>query len=243
MGYARRLTSKDATWARAWTADALADLVTINAVGGPRHGDVAYVTAEGKYYWWQDDGTWVTISAPTTDASLLTSGTLANARLSSDVPLDNVAEVISGLWDFTNGFKEKARSSKAGGWNDVAYAAGNFTGSGGMGWTVGAADQSDYGWCWIVGELALVTFNISDTDVVAPAGISLQIALPAGLTPSKTMVFPMLLWDAGVKAMGQAIVVAAGTNILCRKLDNSAWTVTAGANTLVQGFVLVRTAP
>lgn len=66
MGYTRRFTNKDATWARAWTADTLADLVTINAVGGPRHGDIAYVTSEAKYYWWQDDGTWVT---PTSSGS------------------------------------------------------------------------------------------------------------------------------------------------------------------------------
>ncbi len=65
MAYTRRSTDKDATWARAWTADALADLVSISALGGtvgPRHGDIAYVTATSNYYLWMDDDTWTQIT-------------------------------------------------------------------------------------------------------------------------------------------------------------------------------------
>lgn len=111
MGYTRRLTNKDATWARAWTADALADLVNINLDAGPRRGDVAYVTSEGKYYWWQDDGTWLDPSTPTTNASLLTSGTVALARLPTPVTTP---------------------------WTDVAYDAGDFLAHTGT-WTLDPA--------------------------------------------------------------------------------------------------------
>jgi hypothetical protein len=65
MAFVRRSTDKDATWARAWTADDLADLVDISALGGsesPRHGDIAFVTATGQYYLWMDDDTWTALS-------------------------------------------------------------------------------------------------------------------------------------------------------------------------------------
>lgn len=55
MAVVRRATDKDATWARAWTADAAADLASI---ADPRHGDVAFVSDEGLWYSWRDDGTW-----------------------------------------------------------------------------------------------------------------------------------------------------------------------------------------
>lgn len=64
--YTRRATDKDATWARAWTADDLTDLDAITALpgpNGPRRGDVAYVESEANYYWWMDNGTWVPASA------------------------------------------------------------------------------------------------------------------------------------------------------------------------------------
>jgi hypothetical protein len=61
MAYARRDTGNDATWQRAWTADAFVDLASISAILGPlspKHGDIAFVTAEGLYYHWADDGNW-----------------------------------------------------------------------------------------------------------------------------------------------------------------------------------------
>lgn len=61
MAYARRNTTLDATWQRAWTADAVVDLASISAIGGvagPKHGDIAFVTANSLYYLWMDDGTW-----------------------------------------------------------------------------------------------------------------------------------------------------------------------------------------
>lgn len=58
MAYARRSTTKDATWNRAWTADAVSDLTQLQTDGLPRRGDVAFVTATGHYYIWIDGGTW-----------------------------------------------------------------------------------------------------------------------------------------------------------------------------------------
>jgi hypothetical protein len=60
MAFTRRLVVHDATWARAWTADALVDLAVISALpfNGPKRGDFAFVTATGLYYLWMDDGSW-----------------------------------------------------------------------------------------------------------------------------------------------------------------------------------------
>lgn len=65
MGFTRRNTSDDATWNRAWTADAVADLTAIAAIVGserPHHGDIAFVTANSQYYLWLDNDTWIQIT-------------------------------------------------------------------------------------------------------------------------------------------------------------------------------------
>lgn len=60
MAIVRRDTDRDATWARAWTADALGDLATItgNGPNDARRGDHAFVTATGLWYLFLEDGTW-----------------------------------------------------------------------------------------------------------------------------------------------------------------------------------------
>jgi len=60
MAIVRRAPDLDATWARAWTADTLADLPDVVGTGynDAHHGDIAYVTLTGLYYLFMDDGTW-----------------------------------------------------------------------------------------------------------------------------------------------------------------------------------------
>lgn len=65
MAFTRRSVTKDAIWARAWTADAVADLTSIAAIAGPngpRHGDIAFVTATSNYYLWLDNSSWAQIT-------------------------------------------------------------------------------------------------------------------------------------------------------------------------------------
>jgi hypothetical protein len=66
MAIVRRSTDLDATWARAWTADDVADLASVVGTGveDAHHGDIAYVTATGLYYQFLDDGTWFALQAP-----------------------------------------------------------------------------------------------------------------------------------------------------------------------------------
>lgn len=55
MAVVRRATTKDATWARAWTVDTVPELASVPE---PRHGDVAFVVADGIWRTWRDDNTW-----------------------------------------------------------------------------------------------------------------------------------------------------------------------------------------
>jgi hypothetical protein len=66
MAIVRRATDLDAVWARAWTADDVADLASVvgTGVNDAHHGDIAFVTATGLYYQFLDDGTWFPLQAP-----------------------------------------------------------------------------------------------------------------------------------------------------------------------------------
>lgn len=95
MAYTRRNTDDDATWARAWTADAFTDLATIAAILGterPHHGDVAFVTAEGLFYVWMDDDSWHQVLAN----AVAFSGLPATPRFGMIVPISDSTTVVWG---------------------------------------------------------------------------------------------------------------------------------------------------
>ena len=142
-------------------------------------------------------------------------------------------ETIAGTWDFTPGLKERGRSAAVGEWTAVAYNAANFTTSGGGAWTVDLADQRTFSYA-LVGKTMLLAITLADTDVGAAPGISLQIALPGGFTCQNQVLAPLLLSDAGgANVWGYVFIAAGGVVALCRKIDNSNWTVTAADNTSV----------
>lgn len=66
-------------------------------------------------------------------------------------------------------------------WQDVTYAAGNFTASAGA-WTVDAGDQNLYRWT-LVGKTMTLTWDIAATDVTV--GGVLRLAIPGGFTAAK----------------------------------------------------------
>ena len=125
------------------------------------------------------------VGAAATNASLLTSGTVADARLSSKVPLDDVAEAIAGVWDFSNGLKEYGRAAKMGDWTSVDYAAGNFTGSGAMTWTVESADQLIYKYT-LRGHTLTLSVQLFSTVVGGTLDFELRVAIPGGYTAKAT---------------------------------------------------------
>lgn len=104
MAYTRRLTAKDATWQRAWTADALVDLVSISAllgVEGPHRGDAAFVTATGFYYLWMDDGSWAQVtglpSGTVTAISIATANGFAGSSSGGATPILTLSTTVTGI--------------------------------------------------------------------------------------------------------------------------------------------------
>ncbi len=70
-------------------------------------------------------------------------------------------------------------------YRDVPYAAGNFTGSGTITWTVGSGDQSRFRIATI-GAIARIQVQIELTTV-AGAGTELRVALPFSTTSTQTI--------------------------------------------------------
>lgn len=181
---------------------------------------------------WSADGSALT----SLNASNVSSGTLADARLSANVPLKDAAATIGGTWDFTPGVTERGRAAKIGEWTDVAYNAANFTASGTMTWTVVAGNHVAYAYS-LVGKTLTVIFNFQNTNVGGAADISLIIPIPGGLVSELQVLNSIRIRNAATYLTGYAVVVAGGTQILFRRIDNTTWTLTAGGDTDVTGQI------
>ena len=70
------------------------------------------------------------------------------------------------------------------GWQDVTFAAGNFTANSGT-WTVASADQKLYQFIKI-GQFLMVSFFLEDTTTSSGMGNELRIQLPKGMKAATT---------------------------------------------------------
>lgn len=125
------------------------------------------------------------------------------------------------------GFSERGRSALLGEWTNVAYAAGNFTASGAMTWTVTAAQQITYGYT-LIGKTMVLRFLISPSTTGGTASTDLRIAVPAGFSAVGTSQLTYAYFDGTAWAIGHAITSA--TYITLRRVDNGAtnWPLSAG---------------
>lgn len=120
-------------------------------------------------------------------------------------------------------------------WTSVAFAAGNFTGSGTLTWTLQSGDQTTFAYT-ITQNTMTVSFILA-TTTVAGAGVSLQIAIPAGKTAVKAMQnAAAFLLDNGVFTTGIIFVAASGAVIQIARSDLANWTAAVN-NTQVQGQI------
>lgn len=180
----------------------------------------------------------------TTDASLLASGILPNARL-ANIPETTIAdgavfprlaaaETIGGVWEFTTGIKERGRTAFAGEWVNIAYDAGRFSGNGGMTWTVGAGDQVGLAYMQI-GKTCWVRFTLNGTTVGGVASSQLKLDLSgiplAAVVNSSAIV---RCFNAGVDGAGLAEIVGSSINF---SLFTGSWTLVAD-NTSIQGSLM-----
>jgi hypothetical protein len=164
------------------------------------------------------------------NATNIASGTLADARLSSKVPLDDVAETISGVWNFSNGLKERGRAFKMGEWTAVAYTAGDFTGSGSMVWTVEAGDVLGFSYTIVSGATMIVSLRLSSTTTSGTASNVLNILIPGGFTAAQSVNNPTaVLADAGVATTGRLFVTSGATTIGVARSDAANFTLGTNA--------------
>ncbi len=112
---------------------------------------------------------------------------------------------------------------------DVAYASGNFTGSGSMTWTVAEADQDSFTYVQY-GNMILIIASFADTTVGGTPDTQLMTAMPGGFTiaADAQAVFPGR--NAGTRMFG-AVVTSTGTNDKFRFYIESFGNWSAATNT------------
>jgi hypothetical protein len=125
-------------------------------------------------------------------------------------------------------------------WTDVTFAAGNFTGNGGMTWTVAAGDQTTFAYHKI-GRKMTVAFAIN-TSSTSGGQTSLQITIPAALVAAKEMYgYAYVIDAAGAGVASRCSVAASGTVISIVRPNVAVWTATAANDTHTLGQITFET--
>jgi len=83
-----------------------------------------------------------------------------------------------------------------GDWIDVPYAAGDYTGGGGMTWTVDAADMKTF--CYLLQGKSLTVVTYLDTTSVSGGAGQLFVAIPAGFVATRLFQGLTVGFDNGV---------------------------------------------
>jgi hypothetical protein len=168
----------------------------------------------------------------TRSAGDLSSGTLADGRLSANVPLLNAANIFTanqrinaglgvnvappatgaiaasaGLFDF-------GRSVAIGVGTSVAYNAADYTCDGGDTWTVDSGDVGTFSY-WRVGEQLFVDLVLDNTSIAGGTAKILSVKIPASLTAVNAKQSPCIVFDNTGSAfeIGIARVLASSTTI------------------------------
>ena len=127
-------------------------------------------------------------------------------------------------------------SHDQGSWITPTFAAGNFTASGSMTWTVGAGAVTTMKYK-LSGHTITVAWSIGATTTGGTA--STQLLIGNGQWGSFTATAQMvnaagLLIDNSVRTTGYVIVTAAGTTIANNRTDNANWVLSAGTQTFAE---------
>lgn len=126
-------------------------------------------------------------------------------------------------------------------WTEVAFSAGDYSGSGAMTWTVDSGDVvgSVKGlWFQIIGKSMTVAFHLETTSVGGTPDRFLYIKIPASKVPAFRAYNTFLYYDSVAWTAGQLSVanLGAGLNYLrLEHIDNGNWpTTTNGTYVLGQ---------
>jgi hypothetical protein len=105
--------------------------------------------------------------------------------------------------------RERGRGVSMGEWTTPAFNAGNFGGSGGMVWTVGAGGVSTYKYSQ-VGKTVMMLFDVSGT-ISGTVGPLCSIALPVGTSLGQASAIG---WNANTTNTTSLVAVANGATFL-----------------------------
>lgn len=121
-----------------------------------------------------------------------------------------------------------------GAWLDIAYSAGNFTGSSTITWTVDAGDQGSLAYKVKGKEITIA--GVISTTTVSGVGTDLRIAMPNSLKTNRTVVGICRVNDAGAGLVAGIVYVLAsgGTTINFETMSGSNWN--AATNTTALQF-------
>lgn len=109
--------------------------------------------------------------------------------------------VDNGYIEASRGFRERRRAFNMGEWIPAPLAAGSFTGSGAMTWTVAPENIETYAYT-VIGKTMTVSWFIAGSAVGGRTDEALQIAIPGGFLPNRRVRVP-------------AGVVSNGANVAC----------------------------
>jgi hypothetical protein len=123
------------------------------------------------------------------------------------------------------------------GWQDVTFAAGNFTANSGT-WTVASADQKLYQFIKI-GQFLVVNFFLEDTTTGSGMGNQFQIQLPQGLSATESTYTGPLTIRGSVDTEGY--ITTGGTDKLyCFRTDHAAWPSSITDNVDLRGMITLQ---
>jgi hypothetical protein len=161
------------------------------------------------------------------DGAVLTAGTVADARLSSNVPLKNAANLFTPVQAFQAGLIERGRPVPLGEWISVPFNAANFFGSGAMTWTVTAGAVAVFQYT-LIGRTAIVAFYVGPTTIGGTSDTYLQVTLPVVAT--KTQVVPIIYNNAGSPwTAGYAQINAGQNNLAFIRQGSTVWALDSNA--------------
>lgn len=117
------------------------------------------------------------------------------------------------------------------GWTTPTFAAGDFTTSGSMTWTVEAANVVTYKYI-IIGNTMIVSVSIASSTVGGTLSNTLSVAIPASKVATNNTQTVGVLFDNGTEQACRISVAPSGTIIAINKIPNANYSA-ATNNTLV----------
>lgn len=123
-------------------------------------------------------------------------------------------------------------SVEPGNWINVAYASGNFTGSGSMTVTVEEVDQQTFKYRQ-QGRVLMLSLQLEDFTVGGTPSITVQIAMPGGFTIDGNQQNTILLLDNTVDRIGRFGNLDSQNTILrAQRQDGANWTASTNLSSI-----------